>query len=134
MGAFATLADVTAVSGRTYTIAEQERINVLLPLVSDLIRNEANKVGKNIDCQVNNDPAYANVVKLVTVDVVVRSMRLSTTSEPMSQESQSAMGYSWTGTYAIPSGGVAMSLMNNEKKLLGIRNQRYGVIDLHGRD
>lgn len=36
----------------------------------------------------------------------------------------------WSKTDAIPGGGVAMSLMNNEKKLLGFKRQKYGVIDI----
>lgn len=130
MSAFATLADVKAITGKTYTTAEQNRINTLLPLVSDLIRTEGNKVGKNIDCVVDSDPSYASVVKMVTVDVVSRVMRQDPDGEPMSQESQSGLGYTWSGTYAVPGGGVSMSLMNNEKKILGIRRQRYGVMDL----
>lgn len=128
--AFATLDDVTLLSGRTYTAVEEERIDALLPLVSDLIRHEGAKVGKDVDAQIAADEAYESVVKLVTCDVVARAMRQSTDGSPLSQESQSALGYSWSGTYAVPGGGVAMSLMNNERKMLGFRVQRYGVIDL----
>ncbi len=130
MSSFATLQDVISISGATYTQAEQERINTLLPLVSDLIRNEGAKVGKDIDYTVEADAAYGNVVKLVTVDVVTRVLRQSTSGEPMAQESQSALGYSWSGTYAVPGGGVAMSLMENEKRTLGLKAQKYGSITL----
>lgn len=127
---YATYADVAAISGATYSAEEQDRIDTLLPLVSDLIRTEGQKVGKNIDAMVSEDPAYASVVKLVTCDVVARVMRQSTTGDPMSQESQSGLGYSWSGTYAIPGGGVTMSLMNNERKILGLKRQQYGVMEL----
>ena len=127
---FAMLDDVIAVSGRTFTADEQARIETLLPLVSALIQNEGTKVNKDITAMVALDDTYANVVKLVTCDVVIRVMRQSTTGEPMTQESQSALGYSWSGSYAVPGGGVAMSLMNNEKKMLGIRQQRYGAMDI----
>lgn len=130
MSDFATLADVLSIEGVTYTTAEQERVNTLLPLVSDMIRTAGSSVGMDIDALVQEDPAYASVVKLVTCDVVARVMRQSMTGDPMSQESQSALGYSWSGTYAVPGGGVAMSLMRNELKALGIRRQRYGVMDL----
>lgn len=126
---YATLADVIAITGNTYTAAEQDRIETLLPLVSSLIRNEGHKVGMDIDAMVADDPDYADVVELVTVDVTNRVMRQSNTGEPMSQESQGALGYTWSGTYAVPGGGVAMSLMNNEMKRLGIRRQRYGVME-----
>ena len=130
MSAFATLQDVMSITGATYTADEKERINTLLPLVSDLIRNEGDKVGKNVDTLVASDTVYSSVVKLVTVDVVSRVLRQSNTGEPMSQESQSALGYSWSGTYAVPGGGVTMSLMENEKRTLGFKAQRYGSITL----
>ena len=127
---FATLADVIAISGATYTAEQQERITTLLPLISDLIRSEGEAVGKNIDEAIVTDTAYASVVKMVTVDVVTRIMRQSTTGEPKSQESESALGYTWSGTYAIPGGGAAMSLLNNEKKILGLTRQRWGAMDV----
>lgn len=130
MSSYATLQDVISISGATYTQAEQERINTLLPLVSDLIKNEGAKVGKDVDALIQADASYCSVVKLVTVDVVTRVLRQSNTGEPMSQESQSALGYSWSGTYAVPGGGVTMSLMENEKRTLGFKTQRYGSITL----
>ena len=129
MSNYATLQDVINITGATYTEAEQSRISTLLPLVSDLIKTEGAKVGKCVD-KLIADPAYSSVVKLVTVDVVTRVLRQSNTGEPLSQESQSALGYSWSGTYAVPGGGVAMSLMENEKKTLGFKTQRYGSITL----
>ena len=133
MSDFATLQDVITLTGVSYSAAEQDRINALLPDVSDLIRNEGKKAGVDVDAEVEADSSYASVVKLVTVDVVARVMRQSTEGEPMSQESQSALGYSWSGTYAIPGGGIAMSLMNNERKLLGFRQQAIRSVKLWGR-
>ena len=130
MSAFATLDDVMALSGVAYTTEDQERIEELLPLVSDTLRYEAVKVGKDLDEMMAANEAYASVVKLVTIDVVVRALRQSMDTEPMSQESQSALGYSWSGTYAIPGGGIAAAIMRNDLKRLGLRRQRYGVIDL----
>ena len=130
MSSFATLQQVETLSGATYTAAEETRIAALLPMVSDLIRNEGKKVGKDVDKLVAADTSYASVVTLVTVDVVVRVMRQSTTGEPMSQESQSALGYSWSGSYAVPGGGISMSLMNNELKRLGFRTQTIQGVKL----
>lgn len=132
MSDFATLADVKTLTGKTFTTAEETRINALLPMVSDLIRSEGEKVGKDIDAKVNVSTSYASVVKLVTVDVVLRIMRQSTDDEPMSQESQSALGYSWSGTYAIPGGGMATALLNNDLKRLGLKRQQYGVLEMYG--
>jgi hypothetical protein len=132
MSAFATLAEVTAITGKTYTSGDQDRINTLLPLVSDALRFEAVKVGKDIDEMINASESYASVVKLVTVDVVTRAMRQAVDGEPMTQESQSALGYTWSGTYAIPGGGIANAIMRNDLKRLGLKRQRIGVIKLWG--
>lgn len=129
MSNFATLADVLTLTGKAYTTAEQDRINALLSLVSDALRIEAEKVGKDIDAMVTNS-AYASVAKLVTADIVVRAMRQSVDGEPMSQESESALGYSWSGTYAVPGGGISGCIMRNDLKRLGLRRQKFGVIDL----
>lgn len=130
MSAFVTLEEFKAIEGVTYSVEQDLRADNLLPLVSDLIRVEGRKYGVDVDAKIESDSAYESVVKMITCDVVGRAMRQSKTGEPMSQESQSALGYSWSGTYAIPSGGVAMSLMNNERKMLGFKRQRYGVMEL----
>ena len=130
MGAYATLADVQTLTGKTYTEAEQGRISALLPLVSDALRWEAERVGKDLDDMVADSAAYANTVRLVTVDVVARVMRQSQEGEPLSQESQSALGYSWSGTYAVPGGGISGAIMRNDLKRLGIRRQRYGAMEI----
>ena len=132
MSAYATLEDVILLTGRTFSQDEQARITALLPLVSDALRFEAVKVGKDLDEMIEADEngAFKSVVKLVTVDVVGRVMRQSMNSEPLSQESRSALGYSWSGTYAIPGGGIAAAIMRNDLKRLGLRRQQYGVIDL----
>ena len=127
---FATKQDVISVSGATYTTAEQERIDTLLPLVSDALRIEARRVNKNLDEMAYGDDAYANLLMLVTCDIVIRAMRQTVTGDPMAQESQAALGYSWSGTYAIPGGGIANAIMKNDLKRHGLRWQQLGVIDL----
>ena len=131
--AFVTVSEVIALSGRTYTAQEIERITLLAPLISDALRQEAVKVGKNLDDMIAADPtgSYQNVVKLVTADVVIRAMRQSTEGDPMTQESQSAMGYTWSGTYSIPGGGIAAAIMRNDLKRLGLKRQRIGGIELY---
>ena len=132
MSAYATLEDVILLTGRTFSQDEQARITALLPLVSDALRFEAVKVGKDLDemIEADEDGAFESVVKLVTVDVVGRVMRQSMNSEPLSQESRSALGYSWSGTYAIPGGGIAAAIMRNDLKRLGLRRQQYGVMEI----
>ena len=130
MSTFANLEDVLLLTGKDYTGPEQARITTLLPLVSDALRIEAKKVDKDLDEMISNDAAFASVAKMVTVDIVCRVMRQSLEGDPMTQESQSAMGYVWSGTYTIPGGGIAGSIMKNDLKRLGIKRQRMGVIPL----
>lgn len=130
MSDFATPIDVKLLSGANYTEEDMLRVADLIPVISDALRCEAQKVGKDLDAMVEANSAYASVVKLVTVDVIVRAMRQATTGEPMSQESQSALGYSWSGTYAIPGGGISGAIMRNDLKRLGLRRQQIGVYEL----
>lgn len=130
MSDFATLTDVILLTGKEYTSEESERVMALLPLVSDTLRTEAKRVGKDIDEMITADASYASVVKMVTVDVVARVMRQSMDGDPMSQESQSGLGYSWSGTYAIPGGGISGAIMRNDLKRLGLRRQQIGVYEI----
>ena len=117
---------------RPLTEAESAKAEALLPVVSDSIRQEALKVGKNIDKMVANGELLENVVKSVTVDVTARALMTSTNSEPMSQSTQSALGYSVSGTYLVPGGGLFIK--RSELARLGLKRQRYGVIEFYGND
>lgn len=132
--AFATTEDVELLGGKVLTVAETARTNALLPVVSNLLRNEAVKVGKNLDEMIAADEtgAFGDVVKSVTVDVTIRVLRQDTSGEPMSQESQSGLGYTWSGTYAVPGGGIANAVMRNDLKRLGLKRQRIGALDIYG--
>lgn len=125
--AFATVTDITTL-WRPLTAAETERAGALLLPVSDELRVLASQVGKDIDAMVSASEIYANLVRVVTVDVVSRVLRQSTEGDAMTQESQSALGYSWSGTYAVPGGGIANAIMKNDLKKLGLLNQSIGVM------
>jgi hypothetical protein len=131
---FAALSDVLALTGATYTPAEQERITALLPLVSDQLRVEAEKVGKNLDEMAEQSTPYASLLKTTVVDVVARVLRQRSEGEAMVQESQSGLGYTWSGTYAVPGGGIAGAVMNNDLKRLGLKRQQVKVVDLYEQD
>lgn len=126
MSDFASFSDVQTLAGKVYSEDEQERIEALLPLVCDTLRYEAEKVGKDLDAMAAVSNAYTSTLKLVTCDIVIRAMRQSVDGDPMSQESQSALGYSWSGTYAVPGGGIAAAIMKNDLKRLGLRRQKIG--------
>lgn len=108
---------------------EQERAKALLKIVSDSLRVEARKVGKDLDKLVEADSDYANVVKSVTVDVVARTLMTSTDQEPMTQKTESALGYSFSGSFLVPGGGLFIK--DNELKRLGLKRQRFGVMEIY---
>lgn len=122
---FATVDDIQTLF-RPLSAAEQSRADALLPLVSDEIRVLGKNVGKDIDAMIAADSTYASVVKIVTVDVVARILRQNTEGDAMTQESQSALGYSWSGTYAVAGGGIANSILRNDLKKLGLLKQQMG--------
>lgn len=128
---FATLQDMTELF-RALTPAESERAQALLPVVSDCIRQEAFLVGKDMDKMLENGEVLSGVVKSVTVDVTARALMTSTNTEPMSQMSQSALGYSVSGTFLVPGGGLFIK--RSELARLGLKRQRYGVIEMYGND
>lgn len=130
MSDYATVQDINDL-WRPLTQDEQTRASKLIPLVCDALRYEAEKVGMNLDDMIVADTNLVSVAKTVTVDVVARVLRQSTDGDPMSQESQSGLGYSWSGTYAIPGGGISGAIMRNDLKRLGLKVQRYGVIEFY---
>ena len=122
---FATVEDIQTL-WRPLTSEEQSRAEALLPLVSDEIRVLGKDHGKDIDKAIVTDPTYESVVKIVTVDVVTRILRQNTQGDAMTQESQSALGYTWSGTFAVAGGGIANSILNNDLKKLGLLKQQMG--------
>lgn len=126
---FATIADVTAL-WRPLTYEEQLRAEALLPIVESSLVVEARKVGKDLYFRADTDKAYKNVLISVIVDVVARTLMTSTNQEPMTQMTQSAGGYSASGTFLVPGGGLFIK--KSELARLGLRRQRSGVISFCG--
>lgn len=131
MSAYATLDDMNLL-WRTLRPSEEERAEELLSLVSESLREEAKKRGKNLDEMIQKDEHLAVVAKSVTVDVVARTLMTSTDSEPMTQVSQSALGYSASGTFLVPGGGLFIK--KSELARLGLTRQKYGVIEFYDVD
>lgn len=127
MAGYATVNDV-ATLWRPLTTDEATRAKSLIPIVSDSLRYEAEKVGKDLDQMVEESSVLANVAKSVTVDVVARTLMTSTDQEPATQFSQSALGYSVSGTYLVPGGGLFIK--KSELSRLGLKRQQRRVIDL----
>jgi hypothetical protein len=131
MGDFATVEDLQTL-WRLLKSDERKRAEALLKIVSDSLRVEAKKVGKDLDVLVAKDSSFASVTKSVTVDVVARTLMTSTEQEPMTQFAESALGYSVSGSYLVPGGGLFIK--DSELKRLGLKKQRFGVMEIYGTD
>lgn len=129
MEAFATLQDMCDL-WRPIKPEEQVRVENLLVVVSDLLRAKAKNVGKDLDSMIKSDSTLVNVAKSVTVDIVARNLNTPTDQQPMSQFSESALGYSVSGTYLVPGGGLYIK--KEELAKLGLKKQRFGVINFYG--
>ncbi len=131
MESFATSDDLELL-WRPLKETEKKKAEALLKTVSASLRYEAKKVHKNLDEMIAEDEFLLEVAKSVTVDVVARTLMTSTDQEPMSQMSESALGYSVSGTFLVPGGGLFIK--KSELARLGLRRQQIGVIDLYGND
>ncbi|CYX00470.1 phage Gp19/Gp15/Gp42 family protein [Streptococcus suis] len=131
MTPFATTSDLETL-WRALKFDETERAKALLEVVSNSLRHEAQKVGKDLDEMIADSPVFASVVKSVTVDVVARTLMTSTDQEPMTQFNESALGYSVSGSFLVPGGGLFIK--DSELKRLGLKKQRFGARDIYGTD
>ena len=105
-------------------------VQTMLPVISNALRLEAKKVGKDLDKMIENDPAFESVVKSVVADIAFRYLATFNTGTPMTQMSQTAGGYTVSGSPLVPGGGLFIK--KAELARLGLRRQRYGVMDFYG--
>lgn len=126
---FASVDDVAGLF-RPLSPEEARRAEALIPVVEDSLRQEAKNRGRDLDLSVSSGALLSSVLKSVIVDVVSRTLMTSTTGgDPVSQFTQSALGYSVSGTYLNPGGGLFIK--NSELKRLGLNRQVYGGIELY---
>lgn len=128
--AFATVQDYQDLTGQTLTAEQQERVSSLLSVASDRLRQTALNNGSDLDLAIERGQVLENVAKSITVDIVARTMATPTDEAPVTQYSQSALGYTVSGTYLNAGGGIYIK--QSELKALGLSKQRYGFIDLYG--
>lgn len=128
MSAYATVSELESY-WRVMTASEQSRASNLLDYVSSEIRLYAKGLGINFDEEVAADSDLQSVTKSVVMDTVARILNQSTTDEAVSQYSQSAMGYSVSGTYLVPGGGALV--LNRDLKRLGLKRQRFGTMEVY---
>lgn len=128
--AYATIADIEALA-RPLTPDEKTKATALLPVISNRLRVEAQKVGKDLDEMLTGNEALTDVARSVTVDITVRSLSVDEHANEgtLSQFTESALGYSFTGTYANAGGGIFIK--KSELQALGLQRQQYGVIDFY---
>lgn len=131
MNPFATVEDLE-ILWRELTESEKARATQLLIIVSDSLRVEAERVGKDLDAMIAESVSFGSVVKSVVVDVTARTLMTSTEQEPMTQFAESALGYQMSGSYLVPGGGLFIK--NSELSRLGLKRQRIGGIDFYGQN
>lgn len=131
MNNYITLEDIIKLF-RPLKYDEAAKAENLIPVVCDSLRQEAKNIGKDLDKMLEDEVLQKNVLKSVCVDVIGRALMTSTDTEPLTQVSQSALGYSMSGTFLVPGGGLFIK--KSELARLGLRRQRYGVIEFYGND
>lgn len=125
---YCTIADIEAL-WRPMSETETARAESLIEIVSASLREEARKVHRNLDEMIMKNPDLGIVAKSVSVDVIARTLMTSTNQEPMTQMSQAAGGYSVSGSFLIPGGGLFIK--NSELARLGLKKQRIGAINVY---
>lgn len=129
-GNLATVEEYEAIYSVHLSDTEKTRVETLLEYASALLRTEASNRGYNLDFIISRDGAKKTVAKMVVLASVKRAMHTNEVTEaPLEQFSQSAMGYTVSGTYLNP--GDDIYFLNNELKRLGISKKAQGFfIDL----
>lgn len=124
---FATVEDVMNLYG-PLNADQIAKVEQLLSYTSSYFRTLAKEYGRDLNQEVIDDEDMKNNAKLATCNVVIRELDKGNSS--LSQESQSALGYTWSGTYVNTGGGL--SILNKDLKLLGLNRQRIGMVDIYG--
>lgn len=127
MANFATIEDLEVLF-RELNETERVKAEKLLEVVSDSLREEGYKVGIDLDEKLELSPSFESVLKSVVCDVIGRNINTSTTAEPMTQMTESALGYSVSGSYLVPGGGLFIK--NAELARLGLKRQRIKSVQI----
>lgn len=131
MGAsYATVNDIE-LYWKTLTTAEQNTATTMIADVSAKIRLRASQCGKNFDEMIAASDDLAATAKTIVCQSVINAMKMQE-AIPATQFSESAGGYTVSGTYFAPGGGVKIT--KNDWRELGLGGQRYGGLDVYGID
>ena len=127
MSDYATVQDVVNLK-RPLTAEEQTRAGYLIPIVSSLIRVEAQRTGRDYDQMIVDTPILVDVAKSVTCDVVVRELNTPGNQLPVASYSEAAGGVSQS--YSLPNSSGAIKLWPSDLKALGLRVQKIDALNL----
>lgn len=130
MSDYATVQDIINLK-RPLTNDEQTRAGYLIPIISNLIRAEAKKTGRDYDQMIESMPVLADAAKSVVCDVVIRELNTPGTQLPATSYSEAAGGVSLS--YSTPNSSGAIKLWPSDLKTLGLRRQKIGALDLMNR-
>lgn len=130
MDIYASIEDYEKVYNIVLNNVQQKRLLILIELASSLLREEASKRKINLSAVINSSDDKANVAKMVVLACVHRVMAKDDEQDmPLEQFSQSALGYTFSGTYVNP--GDDLYYLKNELKRMGIIKQRYGAVEIY---
>lgn len=130
MDIYASVEDYEKVYNTALNNEQQKRLLMLIELASSLLREEANKRNMNLSAVISSSDDKANVAKMVVLACVHRVMSKDDEQDmPLEQFSQSALGYTFSGTYVNP--GDDLYYLRNELKRMGIIKQRYGAMEIY---
>lgn len=118
MEAYATVDELQS-RWRALSDVEAKRASTLLMDASVIIATMCSQSSVEIDPA---DELQAHTLQSITCEMVKRAMLSPVDQAPLSQFSQTAGGYSESGTYVNPTGDLYMT--SNEKRRLGIGRQR----------
>ena len=127
MSEYATIQDVINLK-RSLTSEEQTRAGYLIPIISNLIRVEAQRTGRDYDQMIAETPILADVAKSVTCDVVIREINTPGTQLPATSYSEGAGGV--TQSYTLPNSSGAIKLWPSDMKALGLKVQKIDALNL----
>lgn len=130
MDIYASVEDYEKVYNTALNNEQHKRLLLLIELASSLLREEANKRNMNLSAVISSSDDKANVAKMVVLACVHRVMSKDDEQDmPLEQFSQSALGYTFSGTYVNP--GDDLYYLRNELKRMGIIKQRYGAMEIY---
>lgn len=130
MDIYASVEDYEKVYNTALNNEQHKRLLMLIELASSLLREEANKRNMNLSAVISSSDDKANVAKMVVLACVHRVMSKDDDQDmPLEQFSQSALGYTFSGTYVNP--GDDLYYLRNELKRIGIIKQRYGAMEIY---